>query len=354
MTTFTQNYLNNLTQFLNYKTKLYNVDFNNHWLELCKKRRFSFIITFFNEAIAGAYSNYLPIAIAFVLQSKNYNLLIWLVVGFLVLEVFNRYAVQQFLYTKMILEQSMRNSAYRFFLTTDPIHHSTKSSGKVITLIENGCSDFWQVCQIFVSYIMPDIVAYLTIAFVLFGYDYLMGAVSIIFFLVIIALNYYYSVYHRRELHPLIKTQEENSRAIATENLAQNAVIRSSFATIEQIKDSEDNFTAETDIKSIIWFSSQIKTTIMRMFFILMTFFIIYRIFGLLDIGKITLESAIAVVGVYLYSSYRSLSIGDNISLLNEKISSVERAYKFIRSFGQPSYPVVEKGVVGNLTKGRM
>jgi ABC-type multidrug transport system fused ATPase/permease subunit len=343
MNNFSKRYLAFLTKFLNYNTKLYDVDFGKSWIDLCKKRKFSFVISFLNEVIGGAYNNYLPIAFAGILKYRNYGLLPWIIAGYIVLELFNRFAVQYFLYTKMILEQSMRNSAYQFFLTTDPIHHSTKSSGKIISLIETGCSDFWHIMHLATSYILPDVVGYLTICVVLFQYDIILGLFSLGFFCVTIVINYSYSMFHRKNLHPLVSEQIEASRAIATENLSQNAVIRSSFATIDQIQYSEQNFTQEVDLKSTIWFSGQLKNTFIRCLFITAAFIVISRIFGLLDTQIIPLETAIAVVGVYLTSSYRSLGIGDNIALLNEKISSTDRMYNFIRDFGQASFPTLDQ-----------
>jgi ABC-type multidrug transport system fused ATPase/permease subunit len=343
---FTQKYIATLTKLLNYKTRLYNVDFDQSWIKLLLKKRLSLFFAVVNEVIGGAYNNYLPIAFAGILRHRNYGLLPWIVAGYIILEILNRFAVQYFLNTKLLLEQSIRNSAYRFFLTTDPIHHSTKSSGKIISLIETGCSDIYQAVNIAVSFILPDAVAYLTIAIVLFQYDLTLGLFSLGFFCLTVFINYSYSIYHRHNLHPLISEQIENSRAIATENLSQNAVIRASFATMEQIQYSNYNFAKEVDLKSTLWFSSQLKNTFLRSLFIFAAFVVISRIFGLLDTQAIPLESAIAIIGVYLTSSYRSLGIGDNIAMLNEKISSVDRMYKFIREFGQPSYAVIDKRVI--------
>jgi ABC-type multidrug transport system fused ATPase/permease subunit len=340
---FTTKYINFLTKLLNYKTKLYDVDFNQNWGRLFLKRKFSFFLAISNEIIGSAYNNYLPILFATIIVQKNYSLMPWIVLGYIVLEFFNRFAVNHFLYTKLVLEQSVRNSAYRFFLTTDPIHHATKSSGKIITLIETGCSDLYQYYNIFTSYILPDLVAYITVCVVLFTYETTLGLISLGFLAITIFVNYIYSVYHNKNLHPIVAGHIEDSRSIATENLTQNAIIRSSFASIEQIEYSQRSFSREVDIKSVIWFSSQLRNTALRTMFIIAAFIIISRIFWLLEMNLLPIESAIAVIGVYLASSYKSLGIGDNIWLLSEKATSVNRLYNFIREFGQASYSVLDE-----------
>ena len=186
-----------------------------------------------SEVIQSVFSNLTPLIIGYVIYNQSYVILVYFSIGVLLIEIMNRTMKRFRIINIMQIENSINYQAYRFFLTVDPIFHTTKSSGQIISKIERDSGSYGSMIDLLLENIYI-VVSFLTVIITLFSFDFKLGLIASVAFIFLAIVNSVVSFLNAKSLITKATHAKDAKAAVSHENLAQNALIRASFATTEQ------------------------------------------------------------------------------------------------------------------------
>lgn len=338
-------YYNFLTNLFKFETKIriFPIDFTKPWWAVFWHEKVKFSCVFIIEILQAIYEAILPLAIGFSINEARFEYIFWIIAVYILLELINRLALYLWHLATGNTQASILIAMQSFFLTTDPIHHATKSTGKIVSKIQAaGGRDFMVMMATFMFEILPVVVTYFATTIVLFRFDFKIGFVAFIFFVIITLVSSFLRYFHTKSLNePWIKSRDKYT-ANQIENLTQNAFIRSTFATPEQIIESIKIINSTIAIRNIRNQGNSINVFIMRLLYMFSVFIISYMTFELLKSYQISAILATTLLLTYINGSRQILKIGDLIAAVTESQGNIEDMYKFINSFGKQTFPVLE------------
>jgi ABC-type multidrug transport system fused ATPase/permease subunit len=349
MTNLQTKYYNFLTKLFRFesKIKIYPVDFAHPWYDVFWHEKVKFGLVFIIEILQAIYEAVLPLAVGYAILESKFEYVLWIIGAYIGLEILNRIALYLWHLATGNTQSSILIAMQTFFLTTDPIHHATKSTGKIVSKIQAaGGRDFMVMMGTFMFEILPVIVTYFTTTVVLIRFDLKIGLVSLGFFVVITTLSSFLRYFHTVSLNqPWIKARDKYS-ANQVENLTQNALIRSTFATPEQIENSIGLINKTIAIRNIRNQGNSVNVFIMRVLYMTSVLVISYMTFELLKSNQISTILATTLLLTYINGSRQILKIGDLIAQVTESQGNIEDMYQFINNFGKQTFPVLEGKVI--------
>lgn len=321
---------------------LFEVDFHKPWWHILLKHKFVFGLEVFNELIQAVFGSLTPLIIGFALTSRNYNILIWFGIIYILLEVFNRYVITIFWTDLISTRSSLGNQAYKHFLTVDPLYHTTKSSGQIISKIQGTTEDVHNILNILAANILPTMFSFVATVITLASFNASLGLIGVVSFFVICISNGLVNYINAKSFAKKRIHERDEVGKITVENLSQNALIRSSFATPEQISKTTAAITKHSIVAASSSMAFGLTTTITRTLYIISTLSIATVIFVQVNNNQLDQYLGITLIITYINGSSQILRLGTIISDFVEKVTGIQDTFDFIRNFGKQTFPVVE------------
>ena len=212
------------------------VDFQKPWTALLLLRKYRYAFQLVIESAQSAYENLIPFLLTRAFLENRVDWLVYVIGGYALLELVNRVAFHNFLLAQNTVGLSYFGACYGFFLTVDPLHHSTRSSGKIISKITNTWFDFMTLVDTLTFNVVPALIGFLTATVAVTQADTSLLYVTLPSFFLITLFNALANLYASGIFKPAVIETREKSSTIATENLMQNALIRTTFTTETQLE----------------------------------------------------------------------------------------------------------------------
>ncbi|MEM1312359.1 MAG: ABC transporter transmembrane domain-containing protein [Patescibacteria group bacterium] len=333
--------LSRLYNFRN-QVNLVNVDFNKPWWKILLQQKFVFAFTLVAEVIQGAYQALTPIIIGYAFINGRVEYVYGFFLGYVLLELLNRQNLKKYLLMTLEMSRSIKVSANTYFLTVDPIFHSTKSSGKIISKIDRASGNIQDAMNSLVGGIVPILSRFLTVVVAVSTLNWLLAVISISSFIIILSFQYFSLRLNLKIFHKEMISKRDRLSAVNIENLQQNSLIRSVFASNEQNKKMIEVARESSLAKANYYFTNGVITTLVRMIYITSVTLIMLVIYNLVEQGSIETNFAIAFIISYLSGSGQIMRLGQIIQNFSDKIAGINDLFKFIRTFGKQTYPVLE------------
>jgi ABC-type multidrug transport system fused ATPase/permease subunit len=224
----------------------------------------------------------------------------------------------------------------------DPIYHTTKSSGQIINKIETTTKEMEGLVVLIVENLLPTVIGFITVVVTMASFDYRLGIIGTISFFVIafmsIAINYLNAEVFKKKR---IKA-DDKSRSKAVETLQQNALIRASFASNEQIESLKSNYLNSININSITQQAFGLTRTFTRTAYAISNLVVGMVLFELVNTNQINTGVGLSLLIAYFNGSGPIMRVGNMIRNSIQSISRQEDLFDFIRQFGVQTYPVLE------------
>ena len=333
-------WMKNLFQFEG-KIKTFEVDFAKPWYQSLFNIKTSLIFTLFSEIAQAVFDAGLPLFVGYAISSQQFYIIGWVVTVYIFLEIVNRVVIYYWNIGVSRVQTSIMVASQTFFLTVDPISHSTKSSGQISSKLNATGRDFGSMLNRMAFDVLPVIVTYFAVTVTLAHFDSAIGIVAIISFILITGISAFLRYFNSQSLmKPFIKTRDKYI-ANQVENLQQNALIRSSFATVEQVSKMTKILVGSVAVRNIMSQGHSLASLIIRSLYIVSFGAIAYFVFGLIDTGKVDKILATTLLLTYLNGSSKILKIGDIVADVTESIGNITDLFDFINKFGKQTYPVL-------------
>jgi ABC-type multidrug transport system fused ATPase/permease subunit len=339
---FRQSYFTVLKSFFQFDRfiRFHSVDFQKPWwtLFLLQKWRYGFVI--FSEIIQSIYEALFPLAIGFAISQQQYVYILYIVGVYIIFEVMNRFSSWIYQTSLASTQGSIMDATQTFFLTVDPIFHSTKSTGQISSKLQVAGREFVSLFGLIFFTIIPVLSAYFSVTVILLSFSTKIGLVALGFFVFITIISSILRYIHSHTLTEIWIKSRDKYIANQIENLSQNNYIRNSFATIEQIGKSQEINKQTLVVRNILSQGNGLIVFIVRLLYISSVLWIGYLVLDEVNAGNLTTILGTTMILTYINGSSQILKIGDFISQATESIQNMNDLWDFIRNFGKQTYPV--------------
>ncbi len=322
----------------NKRMKLVEIDFSKPWWDLLVQQKRLVFINILNQLFGNVILALAPVAVAYAIERQDVKLflLIILVIALSRLLAHIMYYFDPIL--RIQSSQSITYSANKFFLTTDPINHSNRSSGEIISKINRASTGIESLLGLVTLEFLSLGFTIISTVWIFWNFNYIyglvvLGSLSFIIFFNIICF------YYRSKIQKIIIKYEDKAQTINVETLQQTHYIRSGFATPEQAGKMFSANTKRMYLEASSWrLAGYIISTTQFLFFISL---------AILGYLIITNKDVNVVIAASLLVSYFNIGnqiyfIGYSVNQLIKHYIGITDLYSFIRNFGKQTYPVLE------------
>ena len=321
------------------KIKIHPVDFNLPWYSIYKKYWVRLGVSLMVEIINWTFFTTLPLMIIYIIKNQNLNWAIILSLVFISLSIIQQIHIKFYTQTVASIIRSVSNSAYIFFIKVDPVHHTTRESGKVISKIDRAVIAYENNTDNLVFSIIPYLVQIIVILVSFINYDFIAGIVagsSLVFLLIISTVG---QIFIAKSVIPKDNDQGDIQSQVEVESLQQVALIRSSFATPEHIQKLKKTNIRTGEVQATVWTSFTFTGFFPRIIFGISFLCVILLIFNLINNSSLDVLTAIALMTMYV-STYEIINAGRYIQWTVSNIERIKNLYTYIQEYGDSSYPV--------------
>ena len=321
------------------KMKLIEVDFSKPWWFLLWQQKEVVALNMLNVFLYSIIASLAPLLLAQIFITGNISNLIWLILGLVIVKIVN-YIL--FFYDPILRLQSAKsieNSATKYFLTVDPVHHSLRSSGQILSKVARGSGGIDLLIDIISFNLLSlfGMIIGLTIAF--WQVSVVLALIALVFMISIVLFSIAMFIVRSKLLRKVRIENEDKSKALNLETLQQVSYIRAVFGTKEQLA-KVDRFQFKAMYTSaIVW---EFGGTVVTLSQILFLFSMI--VIGFILLTQINLDKTIAVSLLLSYYQIQAQIsfVGNSFGRAINSLEDINDLYDFIRRFGKQSYPVLE------------
>jgi ABC-type bacteriocin/lantibiotic exporter with double-glycine peptidase domain len=347
---FHARYYNWLSKLLKVEGRIqfHEIDWNKPWWQVYGLTKLRNVVMTVTIILESGFTTCLPLIVAFLITNPNpiyYFYLIFLII--LMLGIFTvGYSLN--IFWDCVISRNIIHSANQYFLNVDPIYHTTKNSGQIISKIDRASSKFIELNANLMLDILPNIIAIITGVTALFLVDFRLGVIGAIGMSLILGIGTYLRVFNNIVFRDYIIAAEDSSKSITVESLAQVNYIRSTFSTLDQIKQSSKTNSKAVSIWTEFWSTSMIADMILFFIQVIFALIIAYYLGDLINNNGLNIVTGLAGIATYFTGTSRVIIFGSKIKRLIEAEYNIRDLFNFIQSFGHQSFPVVEPK---NITK---
>jgi ABC-type multidrug transport system fused ATPase/permease subunit len=322
--------------------KILEVDFKKPWWDVIwqQKLPIGFSVLFYTFQSILITLN--PIIFSFLLTSNHFEWILYFIGFWIFLSIFQVWISYLFDLATIKSILSVELSAHKYFLTVDPIFHSTRSSGQIINKINKACGAYDPIFEIFTFSILNVVFGLITVVSAISFVDLKLGIITGICLTIMVVFSSWTEVVRNNVFEIRNIPIDDRLKSTLVENLAQNSMIRSSFATDLQLNKTIFDNTAVFKSTLASWNASSLNNILRRVIFWFFTSYLCFELFNMIKVGKMD-----AVVGAGLlvtyFAAYNSMAhIGGQIKNFLQSKTRITDLWKFVNEFGVQSFPVLE------------
>jgi hypothetical protein len=290
--------------------------------------------------LENSFLTILPLIIVWLIRSDN--ILNYLAIGFVgfVIALISTFGYVFNVTRECWISRNITHSANSYFLKVDPIYHSTKNSGQIISKVDRSSFAFIEFDIGLALDILPNLFGVIIGSTTLFLYNFNLGLVGMFGSLLILSLGVYLRVFNNIVFRKKVIEIEDAAKSLTVESLSQMIYIRSTFATLEQLQSSNKVNKTNASVWSTFWITSSV--TDMTLYFIQIVFALLvgFYISQLVKYNGFDLINGLAAITTYLGGTSKIVNFGSKIKRLIEAEYKIRDLFLFIRTFGKQTFPV--------------
>jgi ABC-type multidrug transport system fused ATPase/permease subunit len=318
------------------------VDFAKPWFQVYLDQKWRVLIALFMWCSALAWDTIGTLVIAYSIQQKSTWLFSLALLGYFIRFTLSYIALTLAIYVEKNTNLSIQYFATKYFLTVDPVFHSTRSSGQVISKVARGAEAYNTFGVIVIFSVSAVVMSTIISTTILFISSPVVGFVGLSINLIFGAIAVLAILNSNRALNPRKIEKEDEQKALQVESLQQISLIRSSFGTIEQAQKVSKNalitgiYTGTKDLGTTSIFTAVLYLLIGGV-----------AIIGFLLLNQVQLNKldpiiAVGMITIYIDSLNKIMNLSNQAEKLITSMSNAQDLFTFIRGFGRQTYPVLE------------
>ena len=319
------------------------IDFKKSWDTTLFQEKTTILLIALGEIVSALFHTLLPILLGAVMSKGRLDLLLSLCIFWFIL-----YCTHYWLRiisgkVQLSIIYSVYTSAHAWFLQADPIYHTKRSTGTILSKIDRAARSYEALFDAFVFELIGILIGAVTVTVSAFLYNKTVGLLVLIFLLVLGSLIITLSL---KIMHPKEKEwlkADDRSRALSVENLNQASLIRASFASNEMndrlIQASKNSMLKE----GVFWFTHIKIYLFMRILYILSISLLALFLFYEIQAGRISSAVSIGIVLTYIQGTREILRLDKPMREIVKGITRINDLSAYMDTFGKKSFPVLKK-----------
>jgi ABC-type multidrug transport system fused ATPase/permease subunit len=324
------------------------IDFQKPWWDIIWQQKLAIIFSVSFFTFQSILITLNPVIFGWVLTTGRYDWAVGIIIGWILLAFTQILVTYVFDLVTIRTTSSIEYASHKYFLTVDPIYHSTRSSGQILNKITKAAASYDPLFEIFTFSILNALFSLITVATAVGFVDLRLGIITGICLTVMVIFSSWTEVARNDVFEKRQIKVDDQLKSTLVENLAQNSMIRSSFATDLQLQKTQNASLGYAMSSIASWNASSLNNILRRIIFWIFTTYFIWELFGLINSGRLSSVIAAALMVTY-FSAYLSIShIGGQIKNFLQSKTRITDLWKFINDFGVQSFPVLEYSNQGN------
>ena len=324
------------------RIKIFDVDFEKPWWHILLRQKKVIAPLVLNEVFLVSFLTLIPLFLVQIIAFKRVDYFIIFSIVWAIMNLIP-WVVFWITYAPMVSQstQSIYYSAVKYFLTVDPIFHTTKSSGQIIAKVTRGSEVFEDLVDSMLFDLMKIFVGLITTIITFIFLEKEFAILATLSYLVIGYFSFLFRNWATQITVPRFIIADDQKKEIGAESLNANSYIRSSFATPEQVSKIKQKSYQNGLVLANMWMSHISGDMVVRMMYIFS-----FVLIGIFTFNKIQsgfdpiLASTIIVT--YYFGSRDLWTFGMFLGKYLERVQKIEDLFTFIRGFGKQSYPVLD------------
>ncbi|GAB4146645.1 MAG: hypothetical protein OHK0017_07420 [Patescibacteria group bacterium] len=342
---FSKKYFPILDQISGLKKRMHlqQVNFIEPWWKIIWDNRNLLAISLLIESVAQVFIAAVPAVVGWAINSSNWIILLYLILfwvlvatSLIISNYLNVIAAGQIIY-------SVHYQAVKFFLTVDPIFHSTRSSGQIIAKVNRGSEAYESFLDTIWFDLLKIVIRSSTVVVAMFSFSPVLGWVSLGMILFIGIISLVTKIILVQITAPAWLKADDKAKAVNLETLREVYLIRSAFASFEQ---DQRLIQKNQNLMSTVgnsWFAHTFIDLSIRILYILSVGIVIWLTHHLIQVGEITSVLGLSLILTYISGSSDILQVGRFTERLMDRWSRINDLFQFIRGFGKQTFPVINQ-----------
>jgi len=321
--------------------KLSHIDFDRPWWMIALQRWFAWIVILSGRILSTVFKTLVPISVAFAFEKGESFYLGFTLLAWILVEGWRYFTIWIFDTEQARIVFGIHYSAYRFFLTVDPIYHAMRTSGKLFAKIERGAHAYEDLLMVFVYELVAIVSGIVTVICSLFVLNTTVGFISFAFLFSITVFNIVSVLFNSFSFENRFIKADDEMKSVSMESLVRIELVRSSFAS-DELNDSirERNRFAGA-ILATHWISFGTAMLFTRIGYALSVTVLGLYVLSMIKSGAVSAAIGGGFLAAYINGSYDIMRIGNKSQKVMRCIIRVKDLFNFIRGFGQQTFPVL-------------
>ena len=311
-----------------------------YWWQIFRPALPSILSTFVVESLIWVFITSGPVLIVEALT--NSNLVAFWIFALAFAATWLGGLVNIYWYCRSIarLMSGVEVAAIEKFMSADPIHHSTRSTGTIISKIENAVSATEDIPDIIAFNVIPFVAAPIVLLTIFFRIDSGLGTLVAISLGIILGLSIYLTLYLVRVVIPVNIESKDQVKAAGVESLQQFFLVRASLQTLAQMRLLRTRTGTLSRTRATTWTSFVFAIGIVRGLYTLLCILVTYRL--VLDVQAGLVAPALALGGAYaLFNAYPVIvNAGRQFEKLLQNIAKLQDLCTYAQEFGTQTIPL--------------
>jgi ABC-type multidrug transport system fused ATPase/permease subunit len=322
--------------------KSYPINFQKPWWHAFGPRKMTIVAITIWNLTQGMFEVFIPIFVGYVFYTQKYELL-WLIAAYFLIFRFLSYIINFYwitIYSDLLV--SFVTSAQKFFLTVDPIYHSTRASGEVISKVKRADMGFNNFLELATEDLGPIVLKLIITASSCFVLGFWAGLFGMFLLLSLMVLSSGIIWWNNLVYKPKMNTAEDESKQLEVENLAQIQLIRSVFATTDQLNKVEQSIRKFTKYSNLNWRTTNILVVqLIQIYYLIGMGILILLTVNRVQAGLVDQGIAIGFLVSLIANSSNAVWIGWKVERLIKSVVDIRDFYTFARGFGKQTFEVL-------------
>jgi hypothetical protein len=324
------------------KMKIYPVNFNQPWWKIIWHQKKLFIALLVMQGGLSYYDSLAFLWLSVAIQGMNFGQIVVLFGVRILLTLLFHVVFYYNAIFQLSTIHSVSYSATQFFLEVDPIYHSTRSSGKIISKTHQGSDSYESLLDVVTFELLGFVIQTAAVIVTMLQYDIKIGLAVTISFALIGALSVSINLWNTSVFKEKRISLEDKVTAVSVENLQQSGYIRSTFATEHQLTKFKGHINNLTSVEGTAWHADGTGHVLVNILYCLTQILLCYLIFNSIQSGQLSSLVGIGLITIYHQSFSNIRNLGNMTKRLTRSYTRIVDLYDYIRKFGKQTYPVLE------------
>lgn len=325
------------------RTRIVSIDFRRPWFWIYLQYFKPLLFTAVVETFVWGFLTIAPFILAQAITYQDYFYFWYFAVGFGISYILGYISIYFYVRACASLHISIFESAYRYLLVIDPIHHAVRSSGEIINKINNASRSSEELCDIVAFEIVPFFVQIIVLGLTAYYIDRILGILCFMFLVGNVILVTAIQLFQVKVLLPQDIEYDDTLKQVAHDSLQQVALVRSTFATPIQTKELSKSTRRYSEVVATVWLGFVITQSIPRFLYIGASCWLVFNLMNMVSSQSISIATAIALSVMFFGAYGYIVNAGRRIEKLTSAIAKIKDLHDYINHFGGQSYPVLSQ-----------